>query len=275
MADGLRSDTAQIVAVFVESIFYGLFLVTFFYCLRALLCTESYRRGWRNVNWSMLIIALVFWISGTLNLAFGLLRLLQAFVYNTGPQKVTQLGLDWVNVAKAVTISLQMIFGDGVLVYRCWTVYGKSWIVAFTPIILWMGIVALTIWLVYIQANISLGSRLYNPLAFPVCTAMWGVTIFLNVLATSLIVYRIWTVDRENNCNRQSLSPSHRPARKTGLHITMKIIIESGLVYTLTSITVFISHLARSNALYITSAAHIMVIGIVFDLIIIRIAEHR
>ena len=91
------------------------------------------------------------------------------------------------------------------------------------------------------------------------------------------IIYRIWSVDREalrprydttsSSSNADSShstlrEPSRNPAvilftRRTHSRLqgAIKIVFTSGLIYTLTSITVFASEIAKSNAIYITSAA--------------------
>lgn len=55
----------------------------------------------------------------------------------------------------------------------------------------------------------------------------------------------------------------------------IRIVIDSGLGYTLVSLTLFFSRVARSNALYITSGAEIQAVGIAFNLINIRVADLR
>lgn len=55
----------------------------------------------------------------------------------------------------------------------------------------------------------------------------------------------------------------------------MRIVIESGLLYTFVALLTFILLVLGSNALYPVSDVHVMVVGIAFNLIIIRAASKR
>lgn len=103
------SGTAQLVAVFVESIFYGTYLVTFIRALRCIIWTPggTHVRGWTRFKKRFLMLTmalLLFLSSSTLNLALGLVRILQAFISNqhSGSTAVEQLGQDWVNILKVI-----------------------------------------------------------------------------------------------------------------------------------------------------------------------------
>jgi hypothetical protein len=96
--------TAQIVALFMECIFYGAYLVTLGNCLRFLLFTTD-RNGLsfkRKINWPMLVVALLLALFATLDVAFGLRHNLDAFVYYNGPPEDELHNISyWVNVMKA------------------------------------------------------------------------------------------------------------------------------------------------------------------------------
>lgn len=69
------------------------------------------------------------------------------------------------------------------------------------------------------------------------------------------IAWRIWRVDEETRESfRESgtlhiLEPSEPVLRKT-----LKVVIESGLIYSLASVSVFVSHVLQSNVKYIATA---------------------
>lgn len=95
-------DEAQIVGLFLESLFFGFHLVTLFLCLRVLLDSEL---GWRRtrINWLLLIATLSFSIFATLDIALGLWYNLHAFVcYQHPGGAITEFShiSDWVNVMK-------------------------------------------------------------------------------------------------------------------------------------------------------------------------------
>lgn len=68
-----------------------------------------------------------------------------------------------------------------------------------------------------------------------------------------MIVYRIW---HARNDVQPSTHVGSRPSKRNStLNSILRIVVDSGLIYMLTSVTVFFSQLANSNAVYITTAA--------------------
>lgn len=96
---------AQLIALFVECILYGIFLVSLGHCLRTLLFTrEDGHQGLKiraNVNRRLLVIALLLCLFPTLNVALGVRRCLNTFIYYDGPAE-EELGntSSWVNILK-------------------------------------------------------------------------------------------------------------------------------------------------------------------------------
>ena len=68
------------------------------------------------------------------------------------------------------------------------------------------------------------------------------------------IVYRIWNA-REDAQDLIGSGSSTQSPKITRLDSVIRIVIDSALGYTLVSLTLFFSQVARSNALYITSGA--------------------
>lgn len=103
MALDFPVTTAQIVALFMECIFYGAYLVTLGNCLRVLIFVED-NRGLhlkQKINWPMLAVALLLATFATLDVTFGLRHNLDAFVYYQGPAVEELHNISyWVNVMK-------------------------------------------------------------------------------------------------------------------------------------------------------------------------------
>lgn len=103
---GINLEVAQGVGcLFVESLFYGLYLPSLFFCLKCLLWDENQSafRSAHSTHWIILLSALTLWVSGTLNLALGLLRSVRAFAQCAEPGTDVQLFddvSDWVNVTR-------------------------------------------------------------------------------------------------------------------------------------------------------------------------------
>jgi hypothetical protein len=69
-----------------------------------------------------------------------------------------------------------------------------------------------------------------------------------------MIVYRIWDA-RVDGQSFMGTGNGAQSTKMTRLDSVIRIVIDSGLGYTLVSLTLFFSEVARSNALYITSGA--------------------
>ncbi|GLB42370.1 hypothetical protein LshimejAT787_1103850 [Lyophyllum shimeji] len=270
------SDAAQLVAVFVECIFYGLYLVTFAVSLKCILWSSPERTLASRLasNWSMFTVVMLMFNFLTLNLALGLVRLLQGLVYHshTAGGSIAELGQDWVNIVKPLTVHLQTITADMVLIYRCWIMCDKRRRMVLLPILLWLGGVGVTALSMYQQGVLTFGSRVNGGAISHVYISFWSSTIVLNLYATTLIVLRIWRAVNQT-AKAQRLSPLFSSQSQTRVQLVMRIVIESALVYTIMSFIVFINQLTGSTSVYITTAAEIQLSGIAFNLILIR-AKH-
>lgn len=104
-ASSFPVDEAQLVALFMEAVAYGIYLVTLGICARALFWD---RLGFRHaVNWPMVAVVLAMAIFATIDVALGLRHNLDAFIFYSGPG-----GADgefdnisnWVNVMKVSAV---------------------------------------------------------------------------------------------------------------------------------------------------------------------------
>lgn len=97
---------AQIIALFMEAVAYGIYLVTLGLCARALLWRRAGTR--ERCNWPLIAVALAMLTFTTLDVSFGLKHVLDAFVFYHGSG-----GADaefenisyWVNVMKVRSLT--------------------------------------------------------------------------------------------------------------------------------------------------------------------------
>ena len=90
--------------------------MSFGMCMYTMLIKARYRQGRRNV---FLIVALLFFVFATLDVALLLRHVLDAFIWYRGPGGAIAEFSDisyWVNVMKTVTYVAQTSIGDGMLV---------------------------------------------------------------------------------------------------------------------------------------------------------------
>ncbi|KAJ7719942.1 hypothetical protein B0H16DRAFT_1386994 [Mycena metata] len=269
---------AQILGLFLESVFWGMYLITFVYCLRTLLFGLNFEiKRPSEINWPMVVITLLMCVLATLDTAVGLLHLIQAFVLYTGPGGPTEEFSnisDWINVVKGFDIILQTIMGDGMLIFRCWVVYGKSWLVIAASMLLYVGSTVTGIMILRIEGTLHLHVLITGASAIkPLITSFWILTIVQNILTTTLLFSRIWKVDQQNSQFSYSGSTGGKKKR-TRLRQLNQVILESGLLYTTMAFLSFITFITNSNSTYGVSDVHVIMVGINFNLIIIR-ADRR
>ncbi|KAG2003801.1 hypothetical protein CC2G_004375 [Coprinopsis cinerea AmutBmut pab1-1] len=119
---------------------------------------------------------------------------------------------------------LILALGDGILVYRCWIIWNDFLPAVVLPVILYLGFIlglALAQFTHYARGTIwnSDADRLRDR---QINVARVSLSVALNVLATSMIVYRIVVAQRALS---QAL-----PGRKLGVYTTAaRIVIESAL----------------------------------------------
>ncbi|GJF00792.1 hypothetical protein PsYK624_170930 [Phanerochaete sordida] len=268
---------AQIVALFMEAIAYGIYLVTLGLCARALFWGRAAARG--RHHWPLIAVALAMFVFATLDVAFGLRHVLDAFIFYRGPggpdAEFENISY-WVNVMKTVDTQIMTLIGDGMLIYRCYIIFShaRKWLVVAVPALLWVGNAGISGAIIYITATLRKDALLSVAALSPLLNAFLVITLVTNLLTTGLIVWKISAVDRE--AARWKLSSvagdgSTPPHGRTRLAQVVRIIIESGALYTALVLVTFGTELAGSNAVYGVSDVMIMTVGISFNLIIVRV----
>lgn len=102
MTDDVSIDIAQLAGLFLESILYGVYLITigqvFSRILRGAPLSERKfsKTPFSKVHLPTLLVALLLWVNGTLNLGLALHRTILQHIYNIrgGPS------FDWIGSAK-------------------------------------------------------------------------------------------------------------------------------------------------------------------------------
>ncbi|KAF5345977.1 hypothetical protein D9756_010906 [Leucocoprinus leucothites] len=270
---------AQLSGNFCETLTYGMYLVTCTFCARTLLLTGSgQEERWRRpheIRWFMAIIAFTLFGICTFDVAIGLLHNFHAFIEADDAETEFYNIADWINISRSVNQFVAALLGDFVLIYRCWIVYGRRFLIAVPSFILYLAGIAVTIRLLEIESNpktlrgISLNSNEIRPWY----SAFFAITAAQNVLTTGILIWRIWRVEKaREKFLDQSGSTSNQPQH---LRKVIRVIAESGAAYTLTVLLTFIVSISQSNAIYPVSDMSLQALGIMFNVILVRSSAKR
>jgi len=214
----------------------------------------------------MLVASLLMFIFASLDVAFGLRHNIEAFVYFQGGaiEDFERLS-NWVNVMKMVDYVGQTFVGDAILLYRCWVIYSRNWLVIMFPLLMWLGETACGIMAAYREATLPTdGSGMLNTSRLsPWITGLLSLTLAMNLITTSLIVYRIWNIQRV--LKHRSVTTVFMP-----LTSVTRVLIESGTFYTISIVILFVVYMLSNNAELAVSDALVQIIGITFNIIITR-----
>ncbi|KAF7345260.1 Carboxylic ester hydrolase [Mycena sanguinolenta] len=269
----LSLPAAELVAHTVGGVLYGIYLVTLGIAGRKIL----FSRGWKRrtaTNWINVVVLVVLFTNGTLNFVVSTIEVIQAFVLYTGPGGAAEFfahGSGWQTLTKSFTVPFQSLVGDGILIYRCWVIWNNSWIIIVIPLLIWLANIACAARLLDLLTKATLQLVISSPIQ-PWGQAFWSMTICISVMATSLIVVRIWRVERKRRKHQRSHINSIKivDQRSNALGHAMRNIIESGMIYTVVSIFTLVTYTMQSTLHYPVSSMELHSVGITFNLILIR-----
>ncbi|KAF9473129.1 hypothetical protein BDN70DRAFT_817686 [Pholiota conissans] len=277
--DAFPIDAAQVVGLFMECVFYG--------CIRVLLWSDKWFKPFHVMNKKMITAALLMFVFASLDVAFHLRHNLEVFIYFAGNSAIEEFDKtsNWLNVMGMACYVAQTFVGDAILIFRCWVVYSKNWLIIILPILLWLATTVCGAMTIYIEATMGTSGKLLNSSSLvPFITSMLCLTLVLNILTTGvqpitsllpfwtilaervsflgLIVYRIWSI-QQGLKHRSAVVVSTSPLRNV-----VVVLIESGVMYTVSIIILFGLYMASNNGQYGVSNAVVQIIGITFNLII-------
>ncbi|PCH39049.1 hypothetical protein WOLCODRAFT_146841 [Wolfiporia cocos MD-104 SS10] len=268
---------AQITSLFVQSVAYGIHVVTFSVCIWTLL--QSSKTSPRRSTWPWFTVAVVLFIIGTIDVVFNFYHNMIAFIYYTGPggaaYSLSRIS-NWLAVMMSAWFFLEGIFSDAVLVQACRPqVDAETVLMILTDISLLDHIsspAGCTCAARGAMDSCYLTTSIPNvPKLKPFLTAYCSTTLALNIITTSMIVYRIGTVSRQAS---QYIADDLQSSNTgTSLGDINWIFVESALLYTASVAISLITEVVGSNALYNVTDVSLELAGISFDLIIIRIGR--
>lgn len=254
-----RDATIPFTNISMQGIVYG--FSTCMFVMTVWILTSQ--RNWRT-NRVMLATAFVLWALPTSRICMDIYLNITAFTqhYNDGPgnQGPEQwLSQSWMPIllANNAVYAASTLIGDAVVIYRCYVVWQRWWIVVI-PCLAWLGAVGAVS---YVIDSFDKRKINGNDVIF-----LYIFTYIANLTATLALAYRIWTVDRattQHSLRSRSSTSSLRPVAA--------VIIESGAIYALTLTFALITALHALEVKYVINSFIPAIISITFNMIFMRI----
>ncbi|KAI0714622.1 hypothetical protein C8Q76DRAFT_795482 [Earliella scabrosa] len=257
--------TTTLWALPLASVLYGISLFMSFIGL----CVLLRGRRMRQINSGMLAATIALPILSTAELLVNIVRQYEGFV-SIGPDLPGGPDQYFSNVSRATLIAksclyhMQTLIFDGVVIYRTYVVWARLDVVVL-PFLAWCGLLAVCIGTNVSCATASGSARADDPFANPTgrwIAATYSMTFILNFSATGLLAWRIWTISRRTEPFTY---------RGSSLRPLMRVVLESGALYSLTVLAALVLFLARSNGVYVVLDMISPIISIAFNMIVVRI----
>ncbi|KAI9061938.1 hypothetical protein FKP32DRAFT_1575162 [Trametes sanguinea] len=265
----LTATSAQLIALFLESMLFGAFTVLYAIAIWILLYREKVR-GRMRLNRMLFGTSTVMWVLSVAHLAVDVVRAVQAFVVwgsrqANGAEAFYDIVSDPTEVAKDVIYITMTLVADSFVTYRLYIVWNRTWWILVLPVLL---LIATAIAGYGACAEVGLtqnGNAIFASNLQPWIESFFALSLTTNLLATLLITARIMWSNRQLRQYRTKGAPtaSHWEVIET--------MIQSAAVYSAALASLLGTYLANSNAQYICLDLIQPLIGIVFTLIIIRV----
>ncbi|KAJ6518398.1 hypothetical protein DFH09DRAFT_998263 [Mycena vulgaris] len=269
MAD-VQAHTARLVALFVSCVLYGILLMTFIPSIRSLLCSASQKFQFKqraDIKFPIVAATSIMFLVSSVSVVLSLQSVIDAFVDYKGPGGALEfydtVNAGWKHWIVAIEDTVQVITGDGLLIYRCYVIYDRNWRVVILPGISWLAMTALSITSSYYEAALPGAKRLNDHITIPVLSVTLFLTFTTSVITTYLIVRRLFTVEYKTKL--------HGATQTHFLTRVAMIFFETGMIYTLSVVAALGVYLSGSNLEYVATLALIHIIPITCNLLLIRV----
>ncbi|KAI0027347.1 hypothetical protein K488DRAFT_90968 [Vararia minispora EC-137] len=233
----LSIEVAQIVALVVCIVLYVPAFITAIWCALAILDVGPSSPRHRI----LLVLTLLLFATSTVHLVLEVLFVMHAFVWYRGPGgasgAVNQVSYP-LNAAKGVPLALQVFTGDSILLLRCHMLWNRNWRIAAGLSVLLAGTLGIFIFVVISEFDTDKFGFIGANSIFPVCLAVSSIQ---NIAASGLIWWKMQSI-LSKSLPLQGLNDRERQLRDA-----IVMILESGAVYTVSSVTYLIVTIVGSN----------------------------
>jgi hypothetical protein len=261
MAADIPLDKAYLTAIWLETLFYGMNFVLFFSCLYAI----RYKRK-TPLNKFTLSMAIIMFLFSTVHVSLGFQRLIFGFIYLRnqpgGPAAFFSNVSIPANVAKVCIHTINSVLGDSIVVWRCYHVWGKNLAVCAFPVLLIFGSAACGFGQTYYFAIAKTTHSAFNSRLERWLVSLFSISLCTNVVVTSLVAFRIWYLIKCMNVYSEGSLHTSRYWK------VVRLIIESGAIYSAALVFEITFYVLHSNAFYIVYDPIAQLTGIVPTMII-------
>ncbi|KAA1477308.1 hypothetical protein DENSPDRAFT_581986 [Dentipellis sp. KUC8613] len=233
---GISLDRAVLIALFVESITYGICITTSIVTTLVFVRTKA---DGGIADFRLLGVLLLMLLAATVHVILSLIRVFDAFLLSSGVSPADYLTdpSNPVFIGKVAVLVLQSLLGDGVNIWRCFVVYNRRLsAIAIPSVIMLAGIVSGCFVLVTLTHTHGSWPDFNNLSRW--ITAYDTLMMSTNIYCTAAIAFKIYTTG------------SHRASLGSLLPVFVAII-ETGALYTASLMAYLISYLAQSYGQYI------------------------
>jgi len=256
MPGWMTSAKAPIAAVTLGCIIYGFATCTF-----AMTVWVLKDRRKIPVNTTMLVIATVLWLLSTIRACTDIVQLETAFDNDnlrtpTGPFDYLSNFSHGLFVFDQCLYYISTIIGDAVVIFRCYAVWKKWYIIAF-PCVTCVGAICSFAWVEWCFAK-NIASLNWILMAF-------AFTLATNLVATVLLAYRIWSVGSQTYRNFDSTY------RRNPLRPILFVIIESGMIYSVMLMLALISIIHVPSVEWVVNGLMTSLISLIFNMVFVSI----
>ncbi|KAI9573138.1 CHAT domain-containing protein [Boletus coccyginus] len=227
-------DKAELLSVLLETLLYGFSLLMFGGTIWTLLS----QRSTRQVNRKMFAVAFLLLLTSTAHLVIHIIRVMCGLIlhrdtYPGGPVAYFSDVSQWTFYVKNQVYIAQTVVGDGVI----------SKLVMIFPLLLWCA-AGVTGFVSGAITEDTTQSGVFSGALNQWGTSFWVTALAANLLATLMLIFRIWYIDRK-------LTRLGASSGGSQLRPILQILVDAGAIYSVTLLVALICFVIQSNGQYV------------------------
>ncbi|TFK69267.1 hypothetical protein BDN72DRAFT_621872 [Pluteus cervinus] len=264
MLGNMPFEVVGLVAVWLELLLHGVYSVIFF---ESLYMMHLRRKGRLNIARLYMAGSIVMYLIATTHLGIATVRVFRGYVYLPPSMSISdghfaQYYVHWEHSLFNALHASTVWVAEVLLIYRCYTLWDRTWYVIVVPIICFCGSVAanVPIFLWWLQENRSGMSIVETSVFF-----IYPLSLAQNLVTSTLIIIRLLPRFQQSRRLKQS--------NRIGVKVVhaIRIVFESAVLYTLELFVIVVLLLCRHNGAYILLGMVVPTVGIAFNFIAVSL----